>query len=82
MSGTKLVLPPIPEMLPILQILQVGLMMIGLLFKTDMKIGFLPISVFEKENPPLYDIPDEEWDIQQFSLLCSINQLVVQFRSA
>jgi hypothetical protein len=46
------------------QIVQVGLMMIGLFLKTNMEIGFLPISVFEEEEQPFYAVPDEEWNIQ------------------
>ena len=50
-------------MLSVLQIVQVGLMLVGLLLETDMEIGLLPVSVFEEQNPPLYDIPDEEREI-------------------
>jgi len=53
----------IPKMLSVLQIVQVGLMLVGLLLETDMEIGFLPVSVFEEQNAPLYDIPDEEREI-------------------
>ena len=69
-------------MFPVFQIVQVGLMMVGLLLKTDMEIGFLPVPVLEKQEEPLYAVPKEEWDIQKFLLLGSMNQFMVQFRSA
>ena len=69
----------IPKMLSVLQIVQVGLMLVGLLLETDMEIGFLPVSVFEEQDAPLDDVPDEEREIQQFSLLRSMNEFVVQF---
>ena len=71
---------PIAVMLSAIQIVQVGLMMIGFLLETDVEIGFLPISIFEEENPPLYGVPDEERDIQKFSLLCGVNLFMVQLR--
>ena len=57
-------------------------MMVGLLFKADVEIGFLPVPVLEKQEEPLYAVPKEEWDIQKFLLLGSMNQFMVQFRSA
>jgi hypothetical protein len=76
----KTFLLPIPEMLSVFQIVQVGLMTVGLLLKTDMEIGFLPVSVLEEQEPPLYAVPDEERDIQKLFLLCGMNQLMVQLR--
>ena len=55
-------------------------MMVGLLFKADVEIGFLPVPVLEKQEEPLYAVPKEEWDIQKFLLLGSMNQFMVQFR--
>ena len=65
-----------------LQIVQVGLMMIGLLLKADVEISFLPVPVLEEQEEPLYAVPHEEWDIQEFPLLGSMNQFMIQFRSA
>ena len=76
----KTFLLPIPEMLSVFQIVQVGLVTVRLLLKTDMEIGFLPVSVLEEQEPPLYAVPDEERDIQKLFLLCGMNQLMVQFR--
>ena len=64
-------------MFSVFQIVQVSLMMIGLLFKTDMEISLLPISVLAKQDQPFYAVPQEERDIQQLFLLSSMNQLVV-----
>ena len=69
----------IPKMLSVLQIVQVGLMLVGLLLETDMEIGLLPVSVFEEQQQPLYSIPEKEGDIKEFTLLCSMNEFVVQF---
>ena len=76
----KTFLLPIPEMLSVFQIVQVGLMTVGLLLKTDMEIGLLPVSILEEQNAPLYDIPDEERHVQQLLLLCGVNAFVVIFR--
>ena len=64
---------------PILEILQVFLMVICLLLKANVIIGFHPIPVFDKENQPLYPIPNEEWEIKQLPLLCRMNPFVVIF---
>ena len=69
----------IPKMLSVLQIVQVGLMVVGFLLEPDMEIGFLPVSVFEEQDAPLDDVPEKEGDIEEFTLLCSMNEFVVQF---
>ena len=63
----------------VLQIVQVALMVVGLLLEPYMKVGLLPVSVFEEQQQPLYSIPEKERDIEEFTLLCSMNELVVQF---
>ena len=46
--------------LSVFQIVQVGLVLIGLFLETDMEIGFLPIPIFDVQDEPFYAIPDEE----------------------
>jgi hypothetical protein len=67
------------EVLSVFQIVGVSLMAVGLLFETDMEVGLLPVSVLEEQEEPLYSIPQEEGDIEEFSLLCGMNEFVVQF---
>ena len=69
----------IPKMLSVFQVIQVGLMLVGFLLETDMEIGLLPVSVFEEQQQPLYSIPQKEGDIEEFTLLCCMNEFVVQF---
>ena len=67
------------EVLSVFQVVRVSLMAVGFLFETDMELGFLPVSVFEEQQQPLYSIPEKEGDIKEFTLLCCMNELVVQF---
>ena len=69
----------IPKMLSVFQVIQVGLMLVGFLFETDMEVGLLPVSILEEQQQPLYSIPEKEGDIEEFTLLCCMNELVVQF---
>ncbi len=59
--------------LALFKIGQVALMLICFLFKSDMIIGFNPISILEEKEYPLYPIPNEEWDVKQFTLLGRMN---------
>ena len=63
----------------VVQIVGVALMVVGFLLEPYMKVGLLPVSVFEEQDAPLDDVPDEEREIQQFTLLCCMNEFVVQF---
>ena len=54
-------------------------MVVGFLLEPYMKVGFLPVSVFEEQDAPLYSIPQKEGDIEEFTLLCGMNEFVVQF---
>ena len=61
----------------VVQIVGVALMVVGFLLEPYMEVGLLPVSVFE-EQQPLYSIPQKEGDIEEFTLLCSMNEFVVQ----
>ena len=63
----------------VVQIVQVGLMAVGFLFEADMEVGLLPVSKLEEQQQPLYSIPKKERDIEEFTLLCCMNEFVVQF---
>ena len=43
-----------------------------------MKISLSPILIFEVQDKPLYSIPDEEWDVEQFTLLSRMNEFVIK----
>lgn len=60
-----------------LEIVQLSLMLVSLLLKTDIKVCFCPIMIFDEENKPLYSVPYIEEDIQHFFHLSGVNQLVV-----
>ena len=64
---------------PAFQIAEVVLVSVSLFFKPDVAIGFQPVPVFYEENEPFCDIPDEEWQVEQFALLANVYQLMVQF---
>lgn len=68
----------IPKMHSVFQVIQVGLMLVGLLLEPYMKVGLLPVSILEEQQQPLYSIPQKEGDIEEFSLLCGMNEFVVQ----
>jgi len=65
----------------VVQIVGVGLMVVGFLLEPYMKVGLLPVSIFEEQQQPLYSIPQKEGDIEEFTLLCCMNEFVVQFGS-
>ena len=67
----------IPKMLSVFQVIQVGLMVVGFLLEPDMKVGLLPVSILEEQQQPLYSIPQKEGDIEEFTLLCCMNEFVV-----
>ena len=52
--------------------------MICFLLKTNVKIRFLPVTIFEEENEPFYPIPDKEWQIEKFTLLSRVNEFVIK----
>ena len=45
------------------QIVKVVLVGVCLFLKTNIEISFLTISILQKQDCPLYDIPDEKRDI-------------------
>ena len=47
-----------------------------------MEVGLLPVSILEEQQQPLYSIPQKEGDIEEFTLLCYMNEFVVQFGCA
>ena len=63
-----------------LEVRIVSLMAIRLLLEADVVVGLHPVAVFHQKHQPLHDIPYKERNIKHFSLLCHVNQLVVQFR--
>ena len=60
-------------MLSMLKIIFITLMRICFFLKTDMKIGFFPVFIFEVQYHPFYTIPNEKRNIKKFSLLSCMN---------
>ena len=52
-------------------------MFICLFLKSYVKIGFVPITIFEIEYQPLDAVPYKKWQIEQFTLLFDVNHFVV-----
>ena len=50
-------------MFSFVEIGHIFLVAICFLFKSDIAIGYDPISVFEIEGDPFYAIPDKKWNI-------------------
>ena len=43
-----------------------------------MEVSFCPVVIFKIQDKPLYSIPDEEWDVEQFTLLSRMNEFVIK----
>ena len=65
-------------MLPMVQVVQVVLMVVGLLLKADVEVGLEAIAVFGEQEEPFEHIPQIEADVEQLSLLRSVDALVVE----
>jgi len=65
-------------MLPIAQVVQVVLMVVGLLFKADVEVSLELIAVFGEQKEPFEHIPQIEADVEQLPLLGSVDALVVE----
>lgn len=66
-------------MSPAFQIMKISLVAVGLALKADMQVGLIAVPVFEQQQQPLYSVPNEEGDIEQFLLLGCVYQFVIQF---
>ena len=67
-------------MLPMVQVFQVVLMVIGLFLEADVEVGFEAIAVFGEQEEPFEHIPQIEADVEQFTLLGGVDALVVELR--
>ena len=67
-------------MLPMAQVVQVVLMVVGLLLEADMEVGLEAIAVFGEQEEPFEHIPQIEADVEQFTLLGGVDALVVELR--
>ena len=65
-------------MLPIAQVVQVVLMVVGLLLKADVEVCFEAVAVFGEQEEPFEHIPQIEADVEQLPLLGSVDALVVE----
>lgn len=65
-------------MLSRVQVFQVVLMVVGLLLKSDVEVGFETIAVFGEQEEPFEHIPQIEADVEQLPLLRSVDALVVE----
>ena len=62
---------------PVLQIGEVILMAVSFFLKTNVVIRFEPVFVFDAEHQPFYAVPDEEWNVKQFPLLCHMDEFMI-----
>ena len=53
-------------------------MAVGFLLETDVEIGQLAVAVFEEQEEPLQNIPEEEGQVEQLALLGSMDEFVVE----
>lgn len=67
-------------MLPMAQVVQVVLMVVGLLLEADVEVGLEAIAVFDEQEEPFEHIPQIEADVEQLPLLGGVDALVVEFR--
>jgi hypothetical protein len=61
-----------------LQIAEVVLVAVGFLLETDVEVGQLAVTVFEEQEEPLQDIPEEEGQVEQLALLGSMDEFMVE----
>lgn len=52
-------------------------MLICFLFKTDIQIGLFAVPIFDKQNEPLYHIPEEKGKVEQLLLLRCMYPFVI-----
>lgn len=62
------------------QVVQVVLMVVGLLLKSDVEVSLEAIAVFGEQEEPFEHIPQIEADVEQFTLLGGVDALVVELR--
>ena len=62
------------------QVVQVVLMVVGLLLKSDVEVGLEAVAVFDEQEEPFEHIPQIEADVEQLPLLGGVDALVVEFR--
>ena len=67
-------------MLPMAQVVQVVLVVVGLLLEADVEVGLEAVTVFDEQEEPFEHIPQIEADIEKLALLRSVDALVVEFR--
>ena len=67
-------------MLPMVQVVQVVLMVVGLLLEADVEVSLEAIAVFGEQEEPFEHIPQIEADVEQLPLLGGVDALVVEFR--
>ena len=61
------------------KVIHIILIKICFFLKSNVEIRFCPIFIFQVKNDPFYSIPDEEWQIEQFTLLSRMNKFVIEF---
>ena len=61
------------------QITEVVLVAVGFLLESDMVVSRGPVMVLEPQHKPFDAIPDEKRQVEQFTLLRRMNQLMIQF---
>jgi hypothetical protein len=65
-------------MLPIAHVVQVVLMVVGFLLKSNVEVGLEAIAVFGEQEEPFEHIPQIEADVEQLPLLGGVDALVVE----
>ena len=51
---------------------------IGFLFEAEVLVSFHAIPILNEEDKPLDAVPDEEGQVEEFALLCCVDELVVE----
>lgn len=61
------------------QVSQVVAVRIGLALETDVHVGFVVVAILEKTYDPFDDVDDIEWYKEKFSLLRSMDALMINY---
>ena len=71
--------PHVLIVFPMFEVGEVVLMLVCFLLEADVLVCLHAVTVFDEEDEPLEEVPDEEGQVEQFLLLCGMDKFVVEF---
>ena len=71
--------PHVLVVFPMPEVGEVGLVLVGFLLEADVAVGLHAVTVFDEQDEPLEEVPDEERHIEQLPLLGGMDEFMVEF---